>query len=236
MWLNIKVGRVADSGQGHSNSPWPSFIGLSSLSSHQDYNRDDHWSALTSSKLPVGKTGQKNPKWVIYIGRGLLTSNAFPIFFFILFLMRSCRSYYDCDEKEEREKGRRGKKLGCVVKAKDKRTKEEEKWTTTVMTRLPSIVFMMTTMTTTMILMMTKKAKKEGEATVGKNNSQAGLLVTAHNFQQRFPASSSSLPILLIFFRKPFLTKVLHQVFIWLPQWKIGVEDRNSFYHLLKVI
>ena len=111
------------------------------------------------------------------------------------------------------EKGQRGKKLGCVVKAKDKRTKEEEKWTTTVMTRLPSIVFMMTTMTT-MILMMTKKAKKEGEATVGKNNSQAGLLVTAHNFQQRFPASSSSLPILLIFFRKPFLTKVLHQVFI----------------------
>ena len=148
--------------------------------------------------------------------------------------MRSCRSYYDYDEKEEREKGRRGKKLGCVVKAKDKRTKEEEKWITTVMTRLPSIVFMMTTMTT-MILMMTKKAKKEGEANVGKNNSQAGLLVTAHNFQQRFPASSSSLAILLIFFRKPFLTKVLHQVFILLPQWKIGVVLPSPPGHLGQV-
>ena len=51
----------------------------------------------------------------------LLSSNGFPIFFFRLFLMRSCRSYYDCDEKEE--KGRRGKKLGFVVKAKDKRRK-----------------------------------------------------------------------------------------------------------------
>ena len=118
---------------------------------------------------------------------------------------------------------------------KDEGGREVDNDGTAVMTRLPSIVFMMTTMTT-MILMMTKKAKKEGEANVGKNNSQAGLLVTAHNFQQRFPASSSSLPILLIFFRKPFLTKVLHQVFILLPQWKIGVEDRNSFYLLLQVI
>ena len=42
-------------------------------------------------------------------------------------------------KRRREEKGQRAKKLGYVVKAKDKRTKEEEKWTTTVMTRLPSM-------------------------------------------------------------------------------------------------